>query len=107
MKTLPDKSKICIPTLKLIADYWTLRIIDALQLGEVRYCELQRQIDNVNPVTLTDRLKKLEDARLISRFEETIDKVSVTYSLTSLGSEVLPIIKSIDRFSEKAKQTSI
>lgn len=106
MKTLPDTTKICVPTLKLIADYWTLRIINALQNGEVRYCELQRQIDNVNPVTLTDRLKKLEDARLISRFEETLDKVSVTYTLTGLGREVLPIIRAINRFSEKSKQPS-
>lgn len=103
MKSPIDTSKVCVPSLKLLADYWTLRIIDALQKGEVRYCELQRQVDNVNPVTLTDRLKKLEDARLINRSEETLSKVSVTYSLTHLGREILPIIKAVNRFSEKAK----
>lgn len=89
--------------MKLLGDYWTLRIIDALKLGEVRFCELQRSLDNLNPVTLTSRLKKLEEARLITRSEETVDKISVCYSLTLLGEEVLPVIEALDKFSEKSQ----
>jgi DNA-binding HxlR family transcriptional regulator len=87
--------------MKLLGDYWTLRIIDGLKFGETRFCELQRSIDNVNPVTLTSRLKKLEEARLIIRSEETVDKISVTYCLTELGKEALPVIKALDRFALK------
>jgi DNA-binding HxlR family transcriptional regulator len=96
------KHSTCEGTMKLLGDYWTLRIVDALRSEEVRFCELQRILDNVNPVTLTNRLKKLEEARLVSRSEETIDKISVAYSLSELGREVLPIIKALDRFSAKA-----
>jgi DNA-binding HxlR family transcriptional regulator len=95
----------CESTMKLLGDYWTLRIIDSLTSNELRFCELQRSLDNVNPVTLTKRLKTLEDARIISRTEETRDKISVTYCLTELGEEVLPIIKALDRFSAKAQTT--
>jgi DNA-binding HxlR family transcriptional regulator len=87
--------------MKLLGDYWTLRIIDALRASEVRFCELQRSTDNLNPTTLTSRLKKLEAARLVSRSKDTVDKCSVTYSLTELGKEVLPVIKALDHFSAK------
>jgi DNA-binding HxlR family transcriptional regulator len=101
MKTQPTTQKICVISLKLLGDFWTLRIIDALSGGEVRYCELQRRIGNVNPVTLTSRLKKLEDARLINRTEEPINKVAVSYSLTELGHAALPVLSAVNHFSDK------
>jgi len=97
----------CEETMKLLGDYWTLRIIDTLIADQARFCELQRNLGNLNPVTLTSRLKKLEDAGLINRREETIDKISVCYSLSDLGHEVAPVIKALDRFSEKASSFKI
>ena len=92
--------------MKLLGDYWTLRVIDTLKNGEARFCEIQRNLDNVNPVTLTTRLKTLEQARLIVRHEETLDKISVSYSLTNLGREVLPVIKALDRFSHALRASA-
>src|SRR5687768_17063712 len=103
MDKVSGTSRSCVETMKLLGDYWILRIIDTLKSGETRFCELQRHIDNLNPATLTNRLKRLEEARLIIRSEETKDKISVTYCLTELGEEVLPVIKALDRFSAKAK----
>lgn len=102
MKKLNHSPSACIATMKLLGDYWTLRIIDTLKFGEVRFCEIQRSLDNLNPVTLTSRLKRLEEAGLVARTEETVDKISVSYSLTETGHEVLPVIKALDRFSLKA-----
>lgn len=93
--------KVCLESLKILGDFWTLRIIDALRGGQMRYCVLQRAVGNVNPVTLTDRLKRLEDAGLVSRMEDIVDKVSVGYELTSLGLEALPVVAAVDRFSKK------
>jgi len=92
-------NQTCTNTLKLLGDYWTLRIIDALEPGQRRFCELQRSVDNLNPVTLTDRLKKLEDADLVKRTEDVVDKVSVVYSLSPHGREALPVIEAINTFS--------
>ena len=103
MKTQTKAVESCATTMKLLGDFWTLRILDALRADEVRFCDLQRTLDNVNPVTLTKRLKTLEDARLIVRTEETVDKISVAYGLTTLGQETMPIISALNRFSEKAK----
>lgn len=95
-------TQTCTTTMKLIGDYWTLRIIDVLKNGEVRFCELQRHLDNVNPVTLTSKLKKLETTNIVKRSEEA-DKISVSYSLTSLGKEALPVVRALYNFSEKTK----
>lgn len=88
-----------IGSLQLLGDFWTLRIIAALQDDELRYCGLQRAAQNVNPVTLTNRLKKLEDAGLVNRTEDGPDKNCVKYSLTSRGRQALPVLAAIDRFS--------
>lgn len=91
----------CLACLELLGDFWTLRIIDALASGEMRFCTLQRSVGNVNPVTLTNRLRKLEKTGLLSRTEDTVDKVSVSYSLTGLGQDALDVIKAMSKFSQK------
>lgn len=87
--------------LKIFGDFQTLAIIDALAQGELRYCELQRTLDNMNPVTLARRLKKLEDEHIIERRKETVDKLSVTYRLKSKGEHMLPVLRSIKDFADK------
>ncbi|MDZ7726114.1 MAG: helix-turn-helix domain-containing protein [Candidatus Campbellbacteria bacterium] len=101
MRTKEAQENICVDCLRLLGDFWTLRIIDALKKEQKRYCEIQRATDNLNPVTLTDRLQKLEKARIIERIEDSEGKISVAYRLTDLGKETLPVLKEINKFSEK------
>lgn len=85
--------------MKLIGDYWTLRLIDAIGDGEVRFCEIERRVPDISPATLTGRLKKLEDANVIDRRVETLDRQSVSYVLTARGQRILPILESIKAFT--------
>ena len=103
MKDSRLNKETCIPSIKLLGDYWSLRNIDELSRGEQRFCSLQRTLDNINPVTLTTRLKKLEKAKIIKRNVGTLDKLSVTYDLTDLGLNVLPVINAVNEFSIKSK----
>lgn len=102
MTNLNLSNSLCIPSLKLLGDFWSLRIIDALSDGELRYCDLQRQVDNVNPVTLTDRLKKLQVSQIIARNEHS--RAEVTYQLTELGKKAVPILEAVNNFSASAKR---
>lgn len=86
--------------IKLIGDFWTLRIVDAIRDDEVRFCEIERRILDINPATLTGRLKKLEEAGLIDRLVETQDRQSVSYALTDRGKRILPILESIKDFTQ-------
>jgi DNA-binding HxlR family transcriptional regulator len=99
-------SQSCKATMKLLGDYWTLRIIDALREDNLRFCELQRRVDNLNPVTLTARLKKLEVGGLISRHEDVEDKISVNYALTRTGRHAVPVIDALDSFSHTIRKVS-
>lgn len=95
----------CILTLKLVGDYWTLRIIDALARKELRYCELQREAGGVNPVTFTNKLKRLEECHMVERIAES--RAEVTYKLTDLGRKFLPVLASLQRFASEAKKVYI
>ncbi len=85
--------------LKLLGDYVTLRIVDFLRSRELRFTELQRSIGDVNSVTLSNRLKRLESAGVIEREEATIDRQSVAYRLTVLGTGLLPVLREIQNFT--------
>jgi DNA-binding HxlR family transcriptional regulator len=85
--------------LKLLGDYTTLRIIDFLHAGELRFTELQRALGDANSVTLTKRLKHLESVGILDRREATFDRQSVTYSLSDVGKGLVPILREIQTFT--------
>ena len=88
--------------MKLIGDFWTLRIVDAIQHDEVRFCEIERRIPDINPATLTARLKKLEEADVVDRRTDAQARHSVSYALTERGAHILPILESIKAFTKSS-----
>jgi DNA-binding HxlR family transcriptional regulator len=86
--------------MKLVGDFWTLRLVDAIRHDEVRFCEIERRIPDISPATLTGRLKKLEESGIIDRRVETLDRQSVCYALTPRGLGILPVLESIKTFTE-------
>jgi DNA-binding HxlR family transcriptional regulator len=100
-KITTNENKCSNTELKMLGDFWTLAIIQALRDGNKRFAQLEREIYRVNPTTLTSRLKRLEEQKIIKRQEETIDKLSVVYSLTYKGRGILPILKKIRIFADK------
>ena len=105
MTTLNTKQPICIPSLKILSDYWTLRVIDELSDGStLRFNELERRIEGVNTATLSKRLKDMQDSSLIERVEKS--RADVTYSLTELGSEAIPLLNAVNHFSDAKKRLS-
>ncbi len=94
----------CVSSLKLLGDFHVLRIIDSLRDGPIRFCNMQRQLDNLNPVTLTNRLKKLELAGIVDRQED--DESCVYYSLTPTGRAALPVLEAIHSFSTVASRSA-
>lgn len=101
MKTLNDKQSICLPSLKILSDYWTLRIIDELSdRSELRFTEIERRLAGVNTATLAKRLKDMSEQGLVERKETS--RAEVAYSLTDLGVEAVPILNAVNHFSEFA-----
>lgn len=89
-----------LQAIELVGDAYILHIVSNLALKSMRFCELQRAIHDVNPTTLSSRLKKLEQEKMIVRKKETIDKISVVYELTEKGQGILPAIYELENFAK-------
>lgn len=92
----------CTAGYKLLGDFWVLRIIGSLSRGEKRFSQLERELGDCNTATLSKRLSKLHEDRMIVRNE--LSRADVTYSLTEKGKLVLPVLKAMDEFAEKYEQ---
>jgi DNA-binding HxlR family transcriptional regulator len=98
----PESLAQCSATVvKLVADYWVLRIIEELdgQTDGMRFSALERQLEGVSPVTLSNRLRRLEAEQLLTRCEGESGKTSVSYALSERGKKVLPVIRAVNEFS--------
>ncbi|HYD35195.1 MAG TPA: helix-turn-helix domain-containing protein [Vitreimonas sp.] len=100
----PPISPALNTALKMLGDTWVLSILCNLSRQKMRFNELQRSIEGINPSTLANRLKKLEQEQVINRQEETLDKLSVVYELTPKGEAILPITREFRKFAEKFYQ---
>ncbi len=82
-------------TLDLIGDKWTLLIIRDLFFGKSRYKEFHESDENIPTNILATRLKKLEEAGLISKNPYQERPVRYEYKLSDTGRSLGPVIKSI------------
>ena len=96
-----NQGKCSNKDLQMLGDFWTLAIVQALDGNEKRFSELERDLTKASPTTLSNRLKKLEEQKIVKRQEETVDRLSVVYSLTEKGYGILPILKEIRTFASK------
>lgn len=101
--SITTKNDVCKDSLKILGDYWTMMIIDILSDGPLRFRDLENKIEDVNTATLSTRLKTMQSAGLITRTEQS--RADVTYELTALGKQAVPILNAINDFSEFGKKT--
>jgi len=70
-------------------------IILHLKQGTKRYKELVQLLPDISDRMLSKNLKELEEGGLISRKAYPVIPPKVEYSLTDLGNEISPILKSM------------
>lgn len=88
-------------TARLVGDAWTLLIVRDLLSGPKRFGQLQESLGNISPKTLSQRLKMLEGADLISRHAYAEIPPRVEYDLTEKGQALSAIIKALTEFGER------
>ncbi|MDB5183858.1 MAG: cinnamoyl ester hydrolase [Candidatus Saccharibacteria bacterium] len=96
--SVTTKNPVCQQSLKLLSDYWTMLIIDKLSDRPMRFRDLEQQIEDVNTATLTTRLKNMTAVGLVVRIEQS--RADVTYELTELGKQAVPILNAVNNFSD-------
>jgi DNA-binding HxlR family transcriptional regulator len=79
----------------LLGGVWTPELLWSLSDGPRRFSELRRDIPAISAKVLTARLRDLEGRGVLGRNVMATSPPTVAYELTSLGRELLPVIRSI------------
>ncbi|GFN39044.1 MAG: HxlR family transcriptional regulator [Marine Group I thaumarchaeote] len=101
----------CCPidnTFKMIGKKFTIHILRNMMLQEqTRFNQFLDSIENINPKTLSARLREMEKTGLIERrvFNET--PIRIEYLLTQKGKALRAIIEQMAAFSMKYESRTI
>lgn len=87
--------------ISLLQEKWTLHIVRALLDGPLGFNELGRRVGGCNPATLTQRLERLLDARLITKTVQSTMPPRTSYALTSAGFELQAVIDAISCWGQR------
>ncbi|CAN5238051.1 helix-turn-helix domain-containing protein [soil metagenome] len=90
----------CRALLDLLANKWSALIIGLLEVGPTRFTQLQGHLPGVGPKMLTQTLRRLENAGLISRTVYAEVPPRVEYALTDLGVSVSDPLARLRQWAE-------
>jgi DNA-binding HxlR family transcriptional regulator len=88
-------------TADIISGKWTLLILRDLADGINRFSILERSLTGISPKTLSERLKSLEKAGIITRKSYAEVPPRVEYSLTDMGLDLIPLIEHMREYGAK------
>jgi DNA-binding HxlR family transcriptional regulator len=85
-------------SLDMLGDRWTLLVLRELSLARQRFTDLRRHLPGIPPNVLSQRLKRLVDAGLVTIEELPPPAARSVYALTRRGREVVPVLRALVRF---------
>jgi len=86
--------------MRILGGKWTGSILWHLKDGPVRFNELARQLDGASKKMVNERLKELEQAKLVRRKVLSTKPIAVAYEITEFGCTALGILKKLKEWSE-------
>ena len=88
--------------IEVLGKKWTLLILRSLDgKNKKRFNELQKEIGDISPRTLSKRLKELEKEKLIEKKQFNEIPPRVEYSLTKSGEDLIKCFKSLNDWAKK------
>jgi DNA-binding HxlR family transcriptional regulator len=90
-----------LKTADIISGKWTLLILRDLSDGINRFSALERSLAGISPKTLSERLKTLEKAGVVTRKSYAEVPPRVEYSLTDMGLDLIPLIEHMRDYGAK------
>jgi DNA-binding HxlR family transcriptional regulator len=85
----------------LLGKRWTGVLLGTLRGGPVGFRALARAVPGISDSVMSDRLGELTAAGLVARTVEEGPPVSVTYTLTEAGRELLPALEQIAHWADR------
>ena len=87
--------------MRVLGGKWKGSILWHLRDGPMRFNALARELGGASKKMINERLKELEEARLVHREVVSTKPVAVTYELTDLGRSALGILESLAGWCEE------
>lgn len=87
-----DDSCPVLKTADIISGKWTILVLRDLASGINRFSSLERSLQGISPKTLSERLKSLEKAGIITRTSYPEVPPRVEYELTEMGRDLIPLV---------------
>jgi len=88
-------------SLDLVGDKWSLLVVRDLLRGNATYGDLQNSREGIPTNILADRLKKLEEARVIAKSAYQQHPVRYSYRLTEKGKALGDVLLAFVRWGKK------
>lgn len=82
-------------TLDILGERWTLLIVREFFFGQSKFSQLQENLPGIPARVLSDRLKKLEEHRLVTRRVYSEHPLRASYHLTALGESLKPVLGAV------------
>ena len=78
---------------EILCTRWTVLVLRELEAGSRRFNDLRRGLPRMSPALLSQRLKELEAANVISRNPSATEPGVFEYHLTAAGRELEPLVQ--------------
>lgn len=92
--------------LDAVGERWALLVVRELVLGPKRFAQLRRGLPGMSPNVLSQRLRELDDAGVVSKQELDPPASVVVYELTARGRELEPVLHALGRWGSAAPMAS-
>ncbi len=88
--------------INLLTGPWTAYILWLIRSqGPQRFGQLKKSMPKISAKVLTERLRMLEEEKILNRHQEESIPPKVTYSLTNRGQELDNILDEINKLAQK------
>jgi DNA-binding HxlR family transcriptional regulator len=94
--------------LEVLARPWTMHILWTLSTkGPTRFGALRREIGGISSRVLTERLRGLEEKRIVYRDYEPTIPPAVTYGITERMQDITGVLDDLHRLAAKWQQEDV
>ena len=77
---------------EILCTRWTMVLVRELIAGSTRFNDLRRGVPRMSPALLSQRLKDLEAAGIVSRVRSAVEPSVLEYHLTTAGRALEPLV---------------
>jgi len=92
---------------EILCTRWTVVLLREMIAGSTRFNDLRRGVPRMSPALLSQRLKELEHAGIVSRVKAKSEPGVFEYRLTRAGHELQPVVEGFGVWGQRWIETKL